>query len=93
MRRALKVGSSFATLMGDSDRAKKYEDAAKNMEGEITAHWNGSYLWEATQRPIDGSVIHAINVASNEYDDDFINVLDPKVAMTVSAYNSAFCKE
>lgn len=64
------------------------------MEAELLQHWNGSYLWEATQRPIDGSVVHAINVAFNELiDDEFLNVLDEKVAQTVAVYNDAFCKE
>lgn len=38
--------------------------------------------------------MHAINVAFNELiDDEFINVLDEKVAQTVAVYNDAFCKE
>lgn len=45
-------------------------------------------------RPVDGSVVHAINVAFREsIDDDFLNVLDPKVAQTVATYNDSFCKE
>lgn len=94
MRRALILGAEFAASMNDSVRSKKYQDKAKSLEDELSSHWNGSYLWEAQQRPIDGSVIHAINVAFNEViDDEFLNVLDVKVANTVAVYNSAFCKE
>lgn len=94
MRRALVLGSVFAIVVGDLDRAQTYKDAAKAMEADLDTHWNGTYLWEASQRPIDGSVVHAINVAASELlEDEFLNVLDPKVAKTVSAYNAAFCKE
>lgn len=58
-------------------------------------HWNGSYLWEATVRPIDGSVLHAFNVAAREAlgKDTYLSILDVKVAQTVSQYNISFCKE
>lgn len=94
MRKALVLGSEFATSMKDSTRANSYSQTAKLLESILLAHWNKSFLWEATIRPVDGSVIHAINVAYRQTKTDtFISVLDPMVASTVASYNSSFCKE
>jgi len=59
------------------------------------AHWNGNYIIESTNRTMDGAVIHAFNVAYREtfeYD-EFLTVLDEKVASTIQNYNTMFCKE
>jgi len=63
------------------------------LETLLDRHYDG-FLFEDSSRQVDGSVIHAINVAINESSDDsYINVLDEKVAETVRHYNVAFCNE
>lgn len=41
MRRALKLGSEFANLMGDQTRAVKQQKKATDLEAELEKHWNG----------------------------------------------------
>jgi len=93
-RKALLVGSAFATKQGDSGRASKWTDAAKQIQSRLDSHWNGNFLFEDQNRQIDGSVVHAFNVAFLEtLDDTYLSVDDERVAHTVKAYNQAFCDE
>lgn len=95
MRKAMLVGAQFASSMNDSNRANKYKSVIATLETQIMAHWNGSFLIESTGRTMDGAVIHAFNVAFRETgeSDDFLTVIDEKVAATVQQYNTMFCKE
>lgn len=93
-RKALRLGAIFAGKMGDTTRQNNYNAAVKRLENQLDTHYKNGYLFEDLTRLIDGSVVHAINVGFNESKDDtYLSPVDVKVASTVAAYNSAFCKE
>lgn len=60
-RRALYTGAAFAQQMGDSTSAQIYLEAANACNATIEAHWNGQYVYESTNRPIDSAVILGFN--------------------------------
>lgn len=51
MNYALKEGSSFATLMGDTKSASAYTDTANAIMSTLyNDHWNGQYVLEDVSR-------------------------------------------
>jgi len=97
MRIALRMGAIFAANQNDSDRAFKYNNVASILESDlIQSHWdtNLNSLIEDQNRKLDSSVINALIVGYNDYSmNTFLTTNDSKVAQTVSAYNTMFCKE
>jgi len=62
----------------------------------MQTHWDNvlNALVEDQNRKIDSSVINALIVGFNDYNSNtFLTTNDYKVAETVNAYNSMFCKE
>jgi len=90
----LRLGAVFAGKQGDTTRQNNYNAAVTRLEAMLDTHFKNGYLFEDETRLIDGAVIHSINVAFNESKDDtYLSAVDVKVAQTVAAYNTAFCKE
>jgi len=75
--------------LGESDLAKTYIQVAKDVENTLGNHWNGTYLFESTNRPIDGSVMQGLAT----FNGDWQTTSDDKVAKTIDAYNNSFCNE
>lgn len=93
MKQALLRGAEFATTMGDSTSAASYlETASKVNETLYSAHWNGQYVLESTNREKDGAVIVAFNDGFNDADGLFAPT-SLEVASTIKTYNLAFCNE
>ena len=89
--RALFEGSVFANLMGDTDSSQRYLKAHQAVNATLMGHWNGQYLFESTNRPLDGAVLAALN---DGVADDMPNIFPPTsqyVAATVKAEINAFC--
>ena len=83
------MGATFATQMGDSSSASTYTAKAKVLEGLLANHWDGSFLFESTNRKLDSAVIIALNDGYN--DDGYMAPTNAKVAATVSKFNKGFC--
>jgi len=83
---SLRGAADFADLIGES--GDQYRDKADEIEKTIDGHWNGSYLWESTNREKDGAVIHAITTFGGKY-----GPTSKEAAATIATYNTAFCLE
>lgn len=90
MRRAMTMGATFATQMGDSSSAASYKTTLATVEGLLANHWDGNYIFESTNRKLDSATIIGLN--DGYADDDFFAPVDEKIAKTVLAYNKGFCK-
>eukprot|EP00828_Plagiopyla_frontata_P005121 TRINITY_DN11_c0_g1_i1.p1 TRINITY_DN11_c0_g1~~TRINITY_DN11_c0_g1_i1.p1 ORF type:complete len:716 (+),score=77.67 TRINITY_DN11_c0_g1_i1:203-2350(+) len=91
-RKAMLMGSEFATKMGDSTRASNYKNVAQQIEAKINStFWTGSFIMEAANRQKDGAVICGLN--KGYHDDNYIPPTDPKVTATIQTLNTAFCAE
>jgi len=75
----------FADVVQDTERKQKYLSELDDIEKEIATHFNGNYIFEDSNRPIDSSVINALNISFNDLNptDVLIPVTDVKVAKTV----------
>lgn len=62
MRYALVQGSALATAMGDSSTAASYTAAAAAINATLSAHYNGQFVYESTNRQEDSAVIIAFTV-------------------------------
>ena len=94
MKRALEKGADFAEKYADAKTAAPYRALAKQIGNALSggAHFTGSYIFESTNREIDGAVIVGLNMGF----DDPSPVYSPssdEVASTVLEYNNAFCAE
>jgi len=93
MKKAMLMGASFASKMGDSASANSYTNTAKNIDSTLYKnHWTGTAVIEATGRTYDGAVIVAFNVGFDSSDNLFYPT-SYEVAKTVQAYNTMFCNE
>jgi hypothetical protein len=51
MKKAMGMGSSFASRMGDSSTSSTYKSAEQKINSTLyNAHWSGSYVYESTSR-------------------------------------------
>ena len=88
MKNALFLGSTFATLMGDSSSSATYLSTAQAINATIMGHWNGNFIFESTNRKEDSAVILGLN---NGYsNDNFLAPTDPMVTSTINTLNFLF---
>jgi glucoamylase len=93
MAKALSLGSRFATSLGYSEDAEKWQNTADLIKSNIySTHWNGFYYYEANNRPVDGAVIVGLNDGYDEVD-NFLDPLSYEIASTIYYYNLVFSNE
>jgi len=93
MKKAMLMGSAFATTMGDSASAALYTSTAQAINASLyESHWTGSFIQESDSRQKDGAVIVGLNDGYVE-DDGLFGPLSYEVASTIKTYNLAFCNE
>lgn len=88
MYKALTVGATFATAMGDAASAKLYADTAGKVEATLGRHYNGQFVFEEDNRQKDAAVICAFNdgyVPGGQFAPS-----GKEVAGTISAFNDLF---
>jgi len=88
---ALTKAADIADKVGKHSLVPQYQAMADTIKTSLDAHWNGNYLWESENRPIDGAVIHAIATfgsTQNKYP-----VTSKEAAKTILFERQAFCKE
>jgi len=94
MKRALLHGAAFATARGDAATAASYKSTAAAIASALasSSHFTGDFIFESTNREVDGAVIVALNYG---FDDDapVYAATSLEVASTVRYYNKAFCAE
>jgi len=89
--RAMYLGSQFAQSMGNPDLSKAYLATYNSMSTGIMAHWNGNFLYESTNRPLDGAVIAALNEALDDQMPTPFNPTSQYASGTIAATINAFC--
>jgi glucoamylase len=93
MKKAMILGSKFASQMGDSSSASKYSSMISTLSSSLYSnHWNGVYIQESANHPQDGGVIVGLNDGFDESDGMF-SPISVEVAKTVAFYTSVYCQE
>jgi glucoamylase len=92
MKKAMLMGSAFATKMGDDASASKYAEIAAAIDAKLDSHWLGTFVAEETNRQKDGAVLVGFNNGFDESDGKYAPT-SVEVASTVNVYNTAFCSE
>eukprot|EP01013_Petalomonas_cantuscygni_P031379 TRINITY_DN57584_c0_g1_i1.p1 TRINITY_DN57584_c0_g1~~TRINITY_DN57584_c0_g1_i1.p1 ORF type:complete len:512 (+),score=89.60 TRINITY_DN57584_c0_g1_i1:36-1538(+) len=89
-RRGAIIGAQLATAVGQQDKASQWQAFATKMERAITqSHWNGQYIVESDNRPLDSSVLCGLN-HNHDLPGGFLPVTDSKVTATIQALETAF---
>jgi hypothetical protein len=66
----------------------QYLSAANDIKTAVQKHWNGTYLYESTNRPKDGSTIHA----SYSFGEYIYGPSTSEVASTINYLTEIFCE-
>lgn len=90
MKKALQLGSEFATAMGDQASAAKYASVAKDVIRSLPSHWTGTFVKEADNRPQDGAVIVGFNDGYYPRD-GLYSPTSKEVAGTIKTLVGSFC--
>ena len=85
---SLNVAADFADRVGDSVGAS-YRSTADTILESARKHWNGNFIYEASNRQQDGSVIHAIAT----FGDYAFGPSSNEAAATIATYAKTFCRE
>jgi len=84
---SLNAIADFGDMIGES--GAKYRDLAEEIKAATMTHWKDGFLYESTNRPYDGAVIHSIAT--------FGQYLFPpeseEAAATINVLTKAFCLE
>mmetsp|Transcript_31922 Transcript_31922/g.69889 ORF Transcript_31922/g.69889 Transcript_31922/m.69889 type:complete len:502 (+) Transcript_31922:46-1551(+) len=90
MRAGLMVGAQLAEAMGDTASAATYRSTASDIEGTLGRHFNGAYVFESDNRPVDSAVVGAFS--DGDFDGNQLYApLSKEVLLTISNLNSVFC--
>lgn len=84
---SLNVAADFADSIGQS--GAEYRAVAEEIKGETMGHWKDGFLYESTNRPYDGAVIHAI-ATFGEY---LFPPSSSEAAATIKVLTKTFCQE
>jgi len=93
MRKALILGSTFASKVGkDDSRASTYSKVAKTITDSLSNHIDDDgFVFESTNRKIDTAVIEAFNVG--DMGDGLFSPLSKEAIMTLAGLANTFCNE
>ena len=88
---SLNTAADFGDLIGQTSDPSKYRQLAKTIAAAASAHWNAEkgFIYESTNRPYDGSVIHAITTFGKH----LFPPESEEAASTVRVLTEKFCKE
>eukprot|EP00088_Acartia_fossae_P002771 TRINITY_DN11149_c0_g1_i1.p1 TRINITY_DN11149_c0_g1~~TRINITY_DN11149_c0_g1_i1.p1 ORF type:complete len:502 (+),score=142.13 TRINITY_DN11149_c0_g1_i1:33-1538(+) len=84
---SLNIAADFADMIGQS--GSNYRSVADQIKGETMGHWRDGFLYESTNRPYDGAVIHSI-ATFGEY---LYPPESQEAASTINVLTKAFCQE
>eukprot|EP00007_Cunea_sp_BSH-02190019_P005458 CAMPEP_0174229902 /NCGR_PEP_ID=MMETSP0417-20130205/783_1 /TAXON_ID=242541 /ORGANISM="Mayorella sp, Strain BSH-02190019" /LENGTH=490 /DNA_ID=CAMNT_0015307509 /DNA_START=116 /DNA_END=1584 /DNA_ORIENTATION=- len=88
MRYGLAQGIELALKMNDTDTANRWKSAKQSIESTLSAHYNGQFVYESTNRQQDSAVLLAFN--HGDLDDGTFSSVSPEVAGTISTLSSLF---
>jgi len=91
--RALWMGATFAQAMGNKDAAAGYAAMQQQLNATLFGHWNGQFIYESTNRQLDGAVLAALNEAYDPKLNTPFRFTSSYVAQTVVATINAMCAE
>merc|ERR1711973_696032 len=84
---SLNVAADFGDMLGQDTGA--YRSVAEEIKGETQGHWRDGFLYESTNRPYDGAVIHSI-ATFGEY---LFPPSSQEAAATIQVLAKTFCQE
>jgi len=84
---SLNVAADFGDMIGKDGGA--YRGLAEQIKAETTGHWKDGFIYESTNRPYDGAVIHSI-ATFGEY---LYPPASEEAAATIKVLTRAFCQE
>ena len=84
---SLNVAADFGDMIGESGAA--YRSLAEEIKTATKTHWKDGFLYESTNRPIDGAVIHSI-ATFGEY---MFPPESEEAAATIRVITKSFCQE
>jgi len=84
---SLNIAADFADQIGQS--GANFRSVAEEIKGETMGHWKDGFLYESTNRPYDGAVIHSI-ATFGEY---LFPPESQESASTISVIMKTFCQE
>jgi len=84
---SLNVAADFAQMIGQD--GGQYRSVAEEIKSETMGHWKDGFIYESTNRPYDGAVIHSI-ATFGEY---LFPPESQEAASTISVITKAFCQE
>lgn len=79
----------MADKLGKSDLSATYKATAEEIKPTIYEHWNGTYVFESTNREKDSAVVHAFV----ELNEGLFDITGKEVAGTIETLNKLFCYE
>jgi len=85
---SLNVAADFGDMIGESGGAA-YRAVAEEIKEATKSHWKDGFLYESTNRPYDGAVIHSI-ATFGEY---LFPPSSSEAAATIQVLSKAFCNE
>ena len=83
---SLNVAADFGDMIGKDGGA--YRGLAEQIKAETTGHWKDGFIYESTNRPYDGAVIHSI-ATFGEY---LYPPASEEAAATIKVLTRAFCQ-
>ena len=86
---SLSNAAELAGTIKQSVAQDLYSKTSNDIKNALKSHWNGNYLTESENRPLDGSVVHAITT----FGVDLFAPTSSEAAATILAYTQAFCEE
>jgi len=84
---SLNIAADFGEMIGQSGSA--YRSLAEEIKGETMGHWKDGFIYESTNRPYDGAVIHSI-ATFGEY---LYPPASEEAAATIKVLTRVFCQE
>jgi glucoamylase len=84
---SLNVAADFADMVGQNGAS--YRSLAEEIKTATQGHWKDGFLYESTNRPYDGAVIHSI-ATFGEY---LYPPESQEAAATINVLAKAFCQE
>jgi len=86
---SLNNAAALAKQLQEKVAEELYSTSASDINDALRSHWNGNYLTESDNRPLDGSVLHAVAT----FGQDTYAPTSSETASTIQAYTQAFCQE
>jgi glucoamylase len=81
------LASKFFKKVDDASYASKCESTKSAVSATLDSHWTGDYMYESSNRKLDGATLHAFSSF------EAYSFTDAKIAKTIKTLGLTFCQE